>query len=49
MKPARGGNVLDALDEAARETILRPIKGLDGTVNVGNPETIREPTKPPTP
>ena len=49
VKPARGGNVLDALDEAARETILRPIKGLDGTVNVGNPETIREPTKPPTP
>ena len=49
MTPARGGNVLDALDEAARETILRPIKGLDGTVNVGNPETVRDPSTPPTP
>ena len=49
LKPARGGSVLDALDEAARETILRPIKGLDGSVDVGTPETIREPAKPPTP
>ena len=49
VKPVRGGNVLDALDEAAQETILRPIKGLDGKVNVGNPETVREPATPPTP
>ena len=44
-----GGTVLDALDQAARQTILRPIEGLDGTVNVGSPETLREPAKPPTP
>ena len=49
MKPARGGSVLDALDEAAQVTILRPLKGLDATVEVGNPETVREPAKPPTP
>jgi len=49
MKQERGVNVLDALDDAARETILRPIKGLDGTVDVGTPETVREPATSPTP
>ena len=49
MKPARGGNVLDALDEAAQENLLRPSRALDGKVNVGKPETIREPASPPTP
>jgi hypothetical protein len=49
LQPVRGGNVLDALDEAAQETILRPSQGLDGTVKIGNPETVREPAKPPKP
>lgn len=49
MKQERGVNVLVLLDEAARETILRPIRGLDGSVDVGAPETVRDPAKPPTP
>lgn len=49
LKPAPGGNVLDALDAAAQENLLRPSSALDGEVNVGNPETLREPAKPPTP
>ena len=49
LKPAPGGNVLDALDQAAQENLLRPSRALDGEVNVGNPETLREPAKPPTP
>lgn len=46
MARPRGGNVLDALDEAAQETILRPSRILDGTVDVGDPETVREPPPP---
>lgn len=49
LQPAPGANVLDALDEAAQETLLRPSRALDGEVNIGHPETLREPAKPPTP
>lgn len=50
LPPAQsGGGLLEALDQAAQETILRPSRLLQGTVNIGAPETVREPTKPPTP
>ena len=42
-----GGTLLDALDQAARETILRPSRGLSGKVSVGDPETVREAEPPP--
>ena len=44
-----GGNLLDALDAAAQETILRPSRFLKGAVKIGTPETVREPAQPPTP
>jgi hypothetical protein len=44
-----GGSLLDALDRAAQETVLRPSKGLEGLVEVGSPETVREAAQPPTP
>jgi hypothetical protein len=44
-----GGNLLDALDAAAQDTILRPSRFLQGAVKIGTPETVREPTQPPTP
>ena len=44
-----GGNLLDALDAAAQETILRPSRFLKGTVKIGDPETVRDPAQPPTP
>lgn len=44
-----GGNLLDALDAAAQETILRPSRFLKGAVKIGDPETIREPAQAPTP
>ena len=50
LPPALGGaTVLDALDQAAQATILRPLPGPNGKVAVGAPETVREPTPPPTP
>jgi hypothetical protein len=49
LKPAPGGNALDALDQAAEDNLLRPSRALDGEVNVGTPETVREAAKPPTP
>lgn len=44
-----GGNLLDALDAAAQETILRPSRFLKGAVKIGTPETVRELPQPPTP
>jgi hypothetical protein len=44
-----GGNILDALDAAAQETVLRPSRSLKGAVQIGTPETVREPAQPPTP
>lgn len=44
-----GGNVLEALDAAAQETILRPGRFLKGAVKIGTPETVRDPAQPPTP
>ena len=38
--PANGYNMLRTLDEAAAETILRPLPGRDGKVRVGAPETL---------
>lgn len=47
---AQGGNrAIQLLDEAAAETILRPLPGAQGEVNVGTPETVRDPEKPQTP
>ena len=48
LPPARaGGTLLDTLDAAAQETVLRPSRLLQGTVNVGSPETVRDPAEPP--
>lgn len=38
-----GGGLLDALDAAAQETVLRPSRFLKGAVKVGAPETVRDP------
>lgn len=49
LPPAQsGGGLLEALDQAAQETILRPSRLLQGTVNIGAPETVREPARPST-
>ncbi|MEF9978308.1 MAG: hypothetical protein RR969_09210 [Thermomonas sp.] len=49
LPPVRtGGTLLDALDAAAQETVLRPSRLLPlGEVNIGAPETVREPARPP--
>lgn len=48
LPPARaGGNLLDALDAAAQETVLRPSRFLKGSVRIGTPETVRESAHPP--
>ena len=46
-QPVSGDDMLRTLDEAAAETILRPLPGRKGKVKVGAPETFREP--PPKP
>jgi len=40
--PGNGSSILRTLDEAAAETILRPLPGRTGKINVGAPETLRE-------
>lgn len=43
LPPAQmGGGLLAALDEAAQQTILRPIPGRPGQVNVGAPERVAD-------
>ena len=48
-RPMGGTKAMELLDQAAAETILRPLPGPQGDVTVGTPETVREPTRPPTP
>ena len=44
LPPAQlGGGLLAALDEAAQTTLLRPIPGRPGQVNVGAPEKVADP------
>lgn len=43
----QGARLLQTLDEAAAETILRPLPGRKGQVKVGTPETVEETAKPP--
>ena len=45
----QGSRLLQTLDEAAAETILRPLPARKGKVDVGNPETVREAAQSPTP
>jgi hypothetical protein len=40
---------MELLDQAAAETILRPLPGPQSEVTVGNPETIRDSAQPPKP
>ena len=43
LPPAQmGGGLMAALDEAAQQTILRPIPGRPGQVNVGAPEKVAD-------
>ena len=43
LPPAQlGGGLLAALDEAAQTTLLRPIPGRPGQVNVGAPEKVAD-------
>lgn len=43
----QGSRLLQTLDEAAAETILRPLPSRKGKVDVGAPETVSDAKKPP--
>ena len=47
--PQGGSKAMQLLDQAAAETILRPLPGPQGDVTVGTPETVRERSQPPEP
>lgn len=42
-RPMGGAKAMELLDQAAAETILRPLPGPQGEVTVGAPETVRDP------
>ena len=44
-RPIGGTEAMQLLDEAAAETILRPLKTPKGKVTIGAPETLREPVQ----
>jgi hypothetical protein len=46
LNPSQGGGVLETLDAAAQDTVLRPSRFLRGAVKVGAPETVHVPATP---